>query len=426
MRAGFAVTTALCVLCLAMPVAATDFTNVYGASPKAMAMGNAFTAVADNFSAVIYNPAGLAQIDDHELIVGHFLGIPSLGERGGSMHSAGAFEATVSAPMMGFSLNLSRILEKYKRRLVIGMIMGIPHEFKGFSYMKAVPPREPTFPLIGRASDVMVLTWGVGIQAHKRIFVGAGVRFNMRFGFNIIDIDLNLLTGDVVYNRVEIDPITEVAAVAGALIRPIDRLRLGLVWREGTYSTDVTGNFIANIQLGGLVVPTNIRIGFFDFYLPEELAVGCAYQLNEDWLIALDCTFARWSSYKDSFGHRVGKDLFNDIIFPSVGFQYRAARGEEHGMFTNWEFFLRGGYTYKPTPVEKVQSDTSYLDANKHVFGAGFGLEFELERFFYRPVMLEGAFQWQQLQTREQDVFVGHVEVSGYQLGGCLTFTTRF
>ncbi|MFC1889196.1 hypothetical protein ACFL4G_05510, partial [Thermodesulfobacteriota bacterium] len=38
------------------------FFDEFGASYKAIAMGQAFTAVADDYSAAYYNPAGLTQI----------------------------------------------------------------------------------------------------------------------------------------------------------------------------------------------------------------------------------------------------------------------------------------------------------------------------------------------------------------------------
>jgi hypothetical protein len=39
-----------------------------GSGVKAAAMGNAFTAVADDYSAIYWNPAGLAQIRDGQVV----------------------------------------------------------------------------------------------------------------------------------------------------------------------------------------------------------------------------------------------------------------------------------------------------------------------------------------------------------------------
>ena len=41
--------------------------NPYGVGARAMGMGEAFSAIADDASAVYYNPAGLAQMDHNEL-----------------------------------------------------------------------------------------------------------------------------------------------------------------------------------------------------------------------------------------------------------------------------------------------------------------------------------------------------------------------
>src|SRR4051812_23561970 len=42
-----------------------------GAGARSMAMGGAFTAVADDASAPYFNPAGLAYLDEHQLMVMH-------------------------------------------------------------------------------------------------------------------------------------------------------------------------------------------------------------------------------------------------------------------------------------------------------------------------------------------------------------------
>src|SRR5215210_4145896 len=41
--------------------------------PEGIARGNAFAATADNPSAIYYNPAGITQIEGHELSVGLYL-----------------------------------------------------------------------------------------------------------------------------------------------------------------------------------------------------------------------------------------------------------------------------------------------------------------------------------------------------------------
>ncbi len=43
----------------------------YGAAPRSLAMGKAFTAIADDAQAIYFNPAGLFQLNAHEVLVAH-------------------------------------------------------------------------------------------------------------------------------------------------------------------------------------------------------------------------------------------------------------------------------------------------------------------------------------------------------------------
>ena len=52
-------------LVLATHAQASGFADTYGICARAIALGGAFTAVAEDFSAAFYNPAGLAQIQEN-------------------------------------------------------------------------------------------------------------------------------------------------------------------------------------------------------------------------------------------------------------------------------------------------------------------------------------------------------------------------
>jgi long-chain fatty acid transport protein len=52
--------------------------NTSGQGARALSMGGAFTAVADDPSAVYYNPAGICQIDDSEIMLGVARGNPEI------------------------------------------------------------------------------------------------------------------------------------------------------------------------------------------------------------------------------------------------------------------------------------------------------------------------------------------------------------
>ncbi len=62
------------LLCAALPASATKFAGSFmedGGGARALGMGGAFTAVADDPSATFWNPAGLADADGRELLLMH-------------------------------------------------------------------------------------------------------------------------------------------------------------------------------------------------------------------------------------------------------------------------------------------------------------------------------------------------------------------
>jgi len=67
-QAGVATTALLCVL-LAAAIGAASPSYQVPLGPRAIAMGSAFSAVADDASAIFWNPAGLSRIDNQEIMV---------------------------------------------------------------------------------------------------------------------------------------------------------------------------------------------------------------------------------------------------------------------------------------------------------------------------------------------------------------------
>src|ERR1700677_492588 len=51
------------------PLPVFGLPNTYGIGPRAIGMGGAFTAIADDASAAYWNPAGLSQISSYEISI---------------------------------------------------------------------------------------------------------------------------------------------------------------------------------------------------------------------------------------------------------------------------------------------------------------------------------------------------------------------
>ena len=90
------------------PVYATVF-DTYGCGVRATAMGGAFTAVADDYSAAFYNPAGLAQRTGHQFYLDFFYSKPDF-----SVETLDGQDVVISASD-GYTLNDPGNLDDLRR-----------------------------------------------------------------------------------------------------------------------------------------------------------------------------------------------------------------------------------------------------------------------------------------------------------------------
>ena len=250
-------TIILFVLTAAPIPALADYASIYGLSPRAAAMGGAFTAVADDTSAVFYNPAGLALDRPDALVAGYVFAAPRIRLREdltGEEYTA--FNEELSAGQIGLTLAMDPIFTSLNRRFVVGMLISYTGDTKVASWVATNPWSERQLPVSGRAQDVMVMAYGAGLEIFPWLRIGAGFRFNVTYNAHRMEFTFRVPELEFVVNRIDIKAETEMAPMAGLLVRPTERLSIGLTWRRE--------HSVANIVAYGCN-----RIEFFDDLLIE-------------------------------------------------------------------------------------------------------------------------------------------------------------
>lgn len=145
--------------------------------------------------------------------------------------------------------------------------------------------------------------------------------------------------------------------VVGGRFTPAAGWAVGGAWRNPVTSRAFGKN---DTEAGSLAVRD--AIDFFEFFSPEEIAVGVVAPALGGSLSA-DAVLARWSEYRTI--HNEAPDTpFDDVV------QLRAG----------WEvaldsLMLRAGYAFEPTPVPAQTGDTNFLDADRHVLAGGLGVQ---------------------------------------------------
>ncbi|MDP3938378.1 MAG: outer membrane protein transport protein [Deltaproteobacteria bacterium] len=440
---------------IAQGTARATVADTVGVGGKAVAMGGAFTAIADDFSATWYNPAGVTQPSSIQL-------------------SAGLL-------FINFDLNIDghpRPIESTGGAYV-GLIVPLFHGRGGLGVWGYYPldllqrnqfvnPAEPQFGLIENAHQIFDLSPALGFDINSKWSIGAGFRLlsNQSTKLNLfLPIAFNGAalggTGDLLpvgAGQLVVEAENRISPNVGILWRPYENLKIGATYRyfqqqkfsiENTASTTtVSSNPVAFVNT--LLNQDAAIIGEFrgtQFYSPHQVAVGIAYDPSPRLTLSADLVWEGWSSASDGriegrnfepFQFVLGANSPLNIGFrrfinpkpkniwvPRFGFEWRPKT--KKGPLGPVDFQIRGGYAYRPSPYEDNQtgtlmvvseiqgnsevaivrsSGTNFVDAGRHIVSVGLGITID------DPIGWAEKWQfdfWWQQQILRTDTFTNQV-----------------
>jgi len=380
-------------------------------------MGGAFTAVADDTSAVFYNPAGLALDRPDALAAGYIFAAPRVKLREdltGAEYTA--FDEELRAGQIGLTLALDPIFAPLDRRLVVGMLISYTGDTKVASWVDTKPWIERQFPVAGRSQDVMVMAFGAGLEVFPWLRIGAGFRFNVTYNAYRMEFTLDLPELEFIVNRIDIKAETEMAPTVGLLVRPVEGLNIGLTWRREHSIANIVAHGYNRIEVfDDLIIELPLKIDFYDFYSPMEVAAGVAYTPAGGLDLSADITFAQWSRFDNPFGERP-QGAMRDTWIPRMGASWAAG--------ADWT--VMGGYAFHPSPVRSGQTETAFIDNVQHSFSAGARYTVSPNRILRKPLLIDGAFQYKYLPSRHFDTVSGSFRTWGHVFGGAIAVTLQF
>jgi len=131
------------------PVHAASLAETRGFGVRATGMGGAFTAVADDVSAIYYNPAGIAQIDGYTFNVEYLMVLPQIYVQGADGPEELFLDKWTKAPMVGFTVDFSEAIRSTRRRIVLGLGGIFPDNFRNVYKIRSGSFYDPYLPLYG-------------------------------------------------------------------------------------------------------------------------------------------------------------------------------------------------------------------------------------------------------------------------------------
>src|SRR5262245_36441938 len=281
------VTVAVAVAVAIDTAAIADPLTTFGFGARAEGLGGALTADATGYAAAFYNPAGVARSDDVEAAVGWSYGAMQLRLDGR--------DAQVTAPH-GVSLGLSIPIPLGPVRLGFGIALYVPDQF--IARIQAAPASEPRFILLGNGPDRIVIMPALALSPWRWLSVGAGATLLAGAAGNGIAFDVGLVAGEKV-SRAGIDVSLPIRAspVAGLVVTPIPRLRLGLSYR-GALELDVRIDILARVDIAGAVQGTTaIGLRAASYYTPRRLALGAAFDITPRLTALAELAWLDWSAF---------------------------------------------------------------------------------------------------------------------------------
>lgn len=362
--------------------------EVFGLGSQSSARAGAVAATASDFSAAYYNPAGFGFAPRGEFTVGASYFASNLridGEKQPIENPVGVIIGSVHPMEFGGFL---------KGRLTLGFaVYMLPDKLVR---VIARRPGEAFFPLYENRTQRLLILPALGIRLHRRVAVGIG--FNM----------LAMLDGHVVARegatrslapRVDEQIRTRLTLHAGARVRPIDRLDLGVAYRQRfsvPYRT-TTRNTIAG-------EPLDLDVDADGLFTPHQIVGGAAWDFAPGPRVEVDGAWLKWSDFR---GPYVEVDASLPLLAPVSAnlphFEYRdiwAVRaGAEQGLRTRiGTLRLRAGVHVEPSPVPDQPGVSNQIDGGKITWALGAGVP--IGRW---PLRIDAHFLVQQVLARRLD-----------------------
>lgn len=311
----------------------------------ATARGNAFSATADNASAVYYNPAGMTQLDGVQVRGGSFfISLDYEARIGGEVFEMD--DGVQALPSLFVTWNAG---EENAWPLWFGLGLYAP-----FGLATDWPSDAPFFALADRSElEFITVAPVVAFRLGKQLSLGFGPTLNRgRITFD------QELTG-FFYTGTDTSP----GLTASLLWAPRPEHRLALVHRR--YSAlEFEGRLELPVALG-VVLPTEATARF---PFPESWRVGYAYQPDPRWNLEVNLEWNRW----DVLRTVVLENEINPLPFPfnwqsSWFYEFGATRFFENGLH------LSAGLAIVEKSVADAAFNPTVPDSDRRFLSAGAG-----------------------------------------------------
>lgn len=347
---------------------------IFGAS--ALSQGNAFTARADDASAIYFNPAGLTQLQKPQLSLGANFVLPFV-----EYHNNGDSEdmdtKINTIPDMYFTSPI--IQDKLAAGIGINVPYGLQGKWDGDGFSKYVVT---DFNL-----RIININPTITYKPFSFFSVGAGLDYYYASADQGKHINVGLINSLLTGTSIDADTPDglqdhEMRGDAfgyntGALFNITPNHSVGISFRS---KADI--DFNGKLQFSDLSGATAAVFGSDNFdtrtsttaTIPEMLSIGYAYKHNNLWSVEADVQWTNWSRFDiikydfkttNALLETNKEDVrnWNNTLSFALGGEYKL----------NEALKVRGGYTFHESPIPGETFEPSMPQSSRHALFSGFG-----------------------------------------------------
>ena len=374
---------ALAAICVLPSFAPANGFNLNGLGSRAQGMGGAFVSIANDFSAVFWNPAGAAgfRAETFGFSLADVVPRATLGLDLGQVPENPPFEAkTATSHYLNF---LAGYYKPVSSNVVLGVGIGTPSS-QGMMW---------------NGSDLSVLTNGNAYDLSSRLYVfsfspmvavklsewvSIGAAINVHIGTFSLKMPAGTSSFPISIDPVDLGQYEEnmtgwgFGATFGLLVKPADALGIGLTVRTPSTITFDGSARMSNMTLFMLPGSSDLRRKIIS---PLSIAGGVSFQASERLLLSADVQWTQWSKLD------VIRTTFMDPVWAQLtSLEGRDVRvldwkdatqirfGAEYAV--NSSTAVRIGYTYDPAPGPDATLDILMPTFANNAFAVGLGKTF--------------------------------------------------
>lgn len=333
--------------------------------------GEAFVATADNPSAIYYNPAGIAQLDGHNL-------------RGGAygIYLNPAFSPPSDAPNAGNTYHSSDHLAAVPQGFYTHTFSGTPLSVGLGVYAPYGGsinwPQDTGFRTVATQGNLFYLTINpvVALKLPYGFFIGAGLMAN----YVDLKMEQGLLASQTPPNFFQFrgDGWSR-GGNLGLLWQPIEKISVGATVRGVTPVTlDGHTTFEEHPIIQTTSLPAHMNLDF-----PWTAVGGLSYRPTPKWNIEFDAQWTEWNSFETTTLYQEGTTPFGVRKDIPVNLNWRNSWTYEFGAtrYFNQYWHASAGYIFNQNSVPNQNYSPLAADLDRHFFSVGAGYKGKIFNF---------------------------------------------